>query len=657
MKKIIFLFVLIINFYILSHDKDIARYYLINANQALNNGDINLSKDLLDKAYDYYSFYPEYYYLMNQLIESKKDNLFNKSRNAQKILQYIDNQFLINKYIMLKDAFNIFKKTLDYKNLSFTFFKILELEAIDILEESLIFMEYSVIFEDYKNFERVLTYVRSNYKSLDIDFYFLLLSSYKKDLNPEEFKKRVDTLKANNYSLSKLLYIKTIFYNDINNIKKIFLEYKNLKDNLKLETIYKKDIIFNLLTKYSFLTRKEQIELINDWIEEKGLNDIRTDFLLNKTNIYNLIIKSIKEINEKFIFFDGIRIRDIDRDNNWEEFYEYKNGILLKKIVDNNQDGFYDYKMEYLNGEIKSYYQYSYGSNDHYKKYNFNINDNSLSSIEYYSFSLIKRINLITSFLKPDLDIFKGLEDNEIIRYIDNIEYFGNENIIERYKNGVLFVRLIDSDKNNFFEIREEYNNGIKTKSYKDLNENGFFEVIEIYLNGILNTLLYSSEEKNNIYDYKEVLQGENWVKYWDNNHDGIYEVSVEEKGKTILTKFDIDFNGMYDIIYEEKENIINIYRNYNEGIKLINSYYKDSQKKFKYKGWIIVSVRNLEKIELPDEIKIKDRDKLNGFFYYKNKKYYFENGIIKNEIINFKIFIFQEKFYLIDQIGVVNEL
>ena len=142
MKRNFFLlFLLLINFYFFSEDKDIARYYIVKANESLNNGDIKLSKNLLDTSFGYYKYYPEYYYLLNQLIEPKRESLFNKNLNAQKILQYIDNQFLINKYTMLKHTFLIFKNTLDYKNIFATFSKISNLESIDTLEDYLIFIE------------------------------------------------------------------------------------------------------------------------------------------------------------------------------------------------------------------------------------------------------------------------------------------------------------------------------------------------------------------------------------------------------------------------------------------------------------------------------------------------------------------------------------
>lgn len=649
MKKIFFLLFIFLNLKIFSDDQSLSRYYLVKANESLKNGDYGLANNLLEQSYGYYRFYPEYFYLKNQLIDSRRENLFKKNKNSEMVLKYIDNQFLINKYTMLKDSFIIFKKTLDYKNCSNSFQKILNLENIDILDDYIEYMEFLTFFEDYNNLDRVINLAKSRYESLDIEYYLLLLNANKKNISNENFNKKVEIFSANGYSLTKLLYAKSIFYNDSLNIKKIFTEYKNLKNSNAIENKYKKDILFNLIMKFSFFSKTESIELIREWLNSNGLNDIKSDSILKDSKIFNFI-RSDKEFSNKFLLFDGIRTKDIDRDGNWEEFYEYKSGRPILIIKDINQDGLYELKIEYYNEKIKSYYEYFNESNENYKKYNFNINDNSVNSIEYYSNNkLIKRINLIKSIFRPDLTKFVGIKDSEILTYIDNIEYFNKEYIIERYKNGVVIVKLIDSNNNSFFDIREEYKNGIKEKVVKDLNENGFFEVVEIYLNGKVSTIFYSNYEDSGKYDYKEVIKDNS--KYWDNNLDGIYEISVERKDNAILTKFDINFDGNYDIIYEELKNYTKVYK-LEKGKSILINYYREPSEKEK-KGWVIVSPRDLNIVEVPDKIDMKDKNKLNGFFYHKDKKYYFENGIIKNEYVNFKIFLLEDKIYLIDHSGV----
>jgi len=380
------------------------------------------------------------------------------------------------------------------------------------------------------------------------------------------------------------------------------------------------------------------------------LNDVRTEDILKDSKILNFI-KNDKEFSNKFLLFDGIRLKDIDRDSNWEEFYEYKNGNLILNIFDSNQDGLYESKIEYSNSRIKFYYEYFNEGNENYKKYNFNVNDNSINSLEYYINNKIKkRVNLIKSSFKPDINKFKGIKDSEIVNFIDNIEYFDLYYSVERYKNGRLLVKLIDSNNNNVFDIREEYNNGIKERTVKDLNENGFFELIENYSNGRLATIFYSTDESSGKYDYKEIISENRIVKYWDTNLDGIFEISVEEGPDFILTKFDINFDSNYDIIYEKKNNVTNVYRVIKGESKLINSY-KEGDMVTK-KGWIIASVKDIDKIELPENIDLVDKKNLNGFFYHKDKKYYFENGIIKNQYINFVMFLLENKIYLIDQMG-----
>ena len=649
MKKIFFLF-LMVNFTLFSDDQNLARYYLVKANESFKNGDFELAINFLEKSYGYYQYYPEYYYLQNQLFDSKRENLFKKNINAQKILQYIDNQFFINKYTMLKDSFLIFKKTLDYTNSSKAFTKISGLENIDLLDDYLGYMELLANLKDYDNLENQINLAKSRYESLEIEFYSIFADVNKKKFDVNKFNEKIDILYANSYSKAKILYLKTFFYNDGVNIRNLFNEYKNLKNNNDLDKIYSKDILFNLINKFSFFNKSEQRELLKEWIDINGLNDVRTEDILKDSKILNFI-KNDKEFSNKFLLFDGIRLKDIDRDSNWEEFYEYKNGNLILNIFDSNQDGLYESKIEYSNSRIKFYYEYFNEGNENYKKYNFNVNDNSINSLEYYINNKIKkRVNLIKSSFKPDINKFKGIKDSEIVNFIDNIEYFDLYYSVERYKNGRLLVKLIDSNNNNVFDIREEYNNGIKERTVKDLNENGFFELIENYSNGRLATIFYSTDESSGKYDYKEIISENRIVKYWDTNLDGIFEISVEEGPDFILTKFDINFDSNYDIIYEKKNNVTNVYRVIKGESKLINSY-KEGDMVTK-KGWIIASVKDIDKIELPENIDLVDKKNLNGFFYHKDKKYYFENGIIKNQYINFVMFLLENKIYLIDQMG-----
>ncbi|OHD18634.1 MAG: hypothetical protein A2086_17020 [Spirochaetes bacterium GWD1_27_9] len=630
---------------IFANDKELAKGYLIKAYNFYKQNNFEFSKEYLDKSYEYSKEIPEYYYLSNALIKDEKKNFYLKSQNADKIAKNIDNLFLIDKYDVLKQTAFIYGKIFEFQKSYDAYKKIFLTEDKDLQNDYLDCIKMLFNSNITKFIQEAISEAKNYFQSLDLYYYDLLYKVKFSKIDKNNFRKDIERLIAGDYSSSRVLYLQ-ILYNY--NLSESFKSYSTLKTNNNIEAGFKRLIIFAFLEKIEFLNQKQILSLTNDWIEIDGNSFYLTDILL-KNKIFNKFVSSNKDLKNIFLNYSGVRIKDSDIDGNWEEFYQYKDGILLSKIIDANQDGINEYSVTYfVDGRIKEYFKYK--NINYYEKYNFNHIDKSVDNIEIYKNDiLIEKYNLLKSAFFPEEKDFSKIELNYFFNYVDTKEEFTDVHSIKKYSQNQIKYELIDSNNNGYFEYKKFYDNNKIYEAIKDVDENKIFEIKELYKDSNLVSILYKTNDSLQNYDYIENIKSNSIEKLWDFDKDGIFEVLfTEDENKISYKMFDINFDNKYDFVYQLKNNIPQkLYEIKNKKWILLKTY--KSEENSNKNNWNIVSFKNIDNIYAPDSIDIKNNQKLEGMFTFRDKKFFFENGIIKCNDFNYKLFIINNEFYLID--------
>lgn len=657
-KKIIVFFIIVVFiFSIICQEENLAKYYLKTSFDFYKNAKLDLAKIYQGKACSINNSFPECYYLSNLFLTDIKENMALKKNNAELIIKYLNNSFFIEDYDFYKQIALIFEIVKDFDKSNFYYNKLISVNNRVTEEDFINYINMLFMTNDKTKFNLipyVINKAKENYNSLDFDYLLLLYKINSNNINHNEFLQMVNLLEANDYSESKLLYLKIIYYANTRTFNNLYDEYINLRDNDLVEFEYKEKILYALLSKEYYLSNSRIIELLYDW-DKLAQNDLKTMQLINNRRILTNI-NSKEDLRSKYLNFSGIRLKDEDDNGNWEEKYEFKNGLIIDKIFDINQDGIYENEITYFNnGKINEYIVYE-GKNTDYKKFYLNINDQSLKFIDYYlNEKLIKRVTLIPSSYKPEINMLNNIDYKSIINNVAFIEEWNKEYTKINYFNSKITEEYVDSDNNGKYDKKIFFKNGVMDVVYRDINENGIYELYEKYEKGLLAYCNYMTDEDNGIYDYREEYYNNKIVKYWDYDKDGIFEVAVEENNNGITEKmFDINFNSKYDYIYEEKDGVLqNIYKIDERTNKIIKrmpvKVRKPESTKSKNKNWIVVSVKDLDNIKVPDQIIINDLRHLSGIYYYKNEKIYFKNSIIENKEFKYKLFLLNNVIYLID--------
>ncbi|MCK4799240.1 MAG: hypothetical protein KAT05_17840, partial [Spirochaetes bacterium] len=486
------------------------------------------------------------------------------------------------------------------------------------------------------------------YASLHFDYYLILYKIKFKNIKENEFNKCIGILIANNYSDTKLLYLKVLFYSDTRNFSTFSDAYIKMRKENTIEPGFRKKIVFQLLKKSNLLSKKQILFHLGDW-NIIGMQDHKTNILLKNKRILG-VLKSNNKLKQSYLQYTGIRRNDDDEDGDWEQYFEYKNGIVIKRINDRNQDGLYESQVFFFdNGDIKECFLFD-DNNLNFRKFIFNAKDQSLVFIEYYNNNeLLEKITLIQSSYYPKISILKTITNKSILPYIAYKEKFSEGHSVTNYFHSKIEYKFIDANNNKIFEEKIFYKNGIINEVLKDINEDGNFEIHEKYESGNLKHILYKTDESLEGYDYKEQLLNDRIIKFWDYNSDNIFEIAVEELNNGIIyKKFDINYDGKYDYVYELDGDVIKrVYRVSNKEKIIIKEFYK--QDKLKQKKWNVVSVNDLDMMETPDDVIVEDKKTLSGIYFYKGNKYFFTNGFIKNESFSYRLFFINDIIYLFD--------
>ena len=646
--QIVFLF--FISFIVFSEDARMAEFYINKAFEYYKSGQFAASEDILEKSFAYSKSYPEYYYIYNLLLEEKRDNNHIKKDNADKIAEYLNNSFLVEEYDFIKQISKIYEEVKESEK-SYNFYKkLVSLRNKMNIDDYMSFIDMLFKAKGKSQFElipQVISEAKFYYESLDFDYYLILFKLLKGGVVQKDFDFVLNKLSSNKYPPERQLYLKSLFYNDRSSVSNLYAEYLSLHENKSINDFYQKKILYNIILKSRFLNDRETIFLLNEW-RDIGQNDIKSlDFLLNK-RLYNFV-NNEEELKKTYINYSGIREKDNDEDGAWEERYEYKNGVLISRILDLNQDGVYEKKIvNYDEGNIKDLYVYK--SMNNFFKYSFNKNDKSLEYLETYSNGAKNsKLTFVSSSFYPKIEGLENVSINELLLYVDYSEIWDND-IYKKVKYSRSVIEYIDIDTNNnkLIDKRELYKNGKLDVVLKDNNENGKFEVYEKYSEGTLNFITYMSDEGVIDISYKEVFLKSGVQKYWDYDNNGKYEVSVIEYNNGMIRKFfDINFDGNFDFEIDSKNNAFKITDSKKPIMQNINFMEKN---KSNNKNWTIISVKDIKELSVPDNIIVSDKRSLSGYYYYKGGQHFFKRGIIKSSDFSYRLSLLDEKIFLFEE-------
>lgn len=656
-KKIFVCFFILKTIIIFSNDRNIAKYYIDNAYKFFQQGLYNTANEMLDKAFNFDVELPEYYYLKNLIIGDKRESIFQRVKNADKILLFIKNCFLFSEYQLYKHASEIYHKVYSFEKAYNCYIKLINSEFRDTEDFinliKLLFV--SSIKTHFENIPFVITEAKKYFSSLDFEFFLTKYKILKKEINRGELNLVINRLMANNYNPYKIIYLELIFYNEKNKLYELVKRYQQLLGLLKCDSLLNIEILYNFLLKSEFLTNEQIVFLIKEW-SKNAISDYRTDGIIKIKKVL-AIIKNNKIFEKDFFNYTGVRYKDDDFDGIWEELYEYKNGIIIKRIVDKNQDYIFEWIYNYTDSGVLREVTQIFNENS-YRIFGFNTNDKTVEKVEdYFENRIMKRFVFIPSILS--MNEFERVVnpniflDKDFLKNITFVEEF-DKNFYKKtkYENGNRVYTLIDKNFNGIYEEKIIYKNDTIYKKLIDFNENNIYETQMDFLSDKLVKIEQMLDEKKGIYNYIEIYNNDSITKKWDNDFDSIFEVEITEfNDGRIVRKMDINFDNLFDIAFEYKDNnllkVIELKSNkvLFSFTKNVKDVYKKETTRIKYN--IITLKKN---VLSPDMIEITDTKKLNGFFVFRGDKFYFNNGIIETPAFRYKLFLIDDQIYLYDE-------
>jgi len=650
-KKYIFFLIFIITFCLFAEETDLAKFYIKKAHAFYKDQKYSVSREFLTKSEEYSKKFPELYYISNQLLPDNKSNMYQKRLNAENIVKSFNNGFLISNYDLLKQSATIFENVREFRKSDELYSRYVLDRNKTKLSDHLAYINMlfkSDLTNKLKKIPERIHKADQIFDSIHLDYFMLLFEVQYKNISDAEFDKKLKILISHNYSPTRVLYLRSIKYNDQKRINEVLGGYNDLHKSNNIESGFSKRILYNILARSANLQQNDIIYLLNQW-KAIGNNDQKTIDILRNKKIKSIVNKS-EDLKKYFINYTGVRRRDIDEDGNWETHFEYKNGEIVNIVNDHNQDGIYESRETYYdNGKIKNYLDYD-ADNFDYDKYTFNEKDSSLLNVEIMKNNrLYKRFTMIQSAVFPDTKRLYQLKIKDLIKQVAYEENWEKGYNITNYFNEEKEFEYVDDNNNGIYEKKIFFEKGIINEVLRDINEDGNYETIEIYMKNKLKESMYKTVENLETYDYKEVYYSNKISKYWDNDLDGMYEIYIDEYNNgTVYKMFDIDFDGKYEYLYEYKNSIQKgIYYIENNKHILLKEF--NEPLKEKKKNWKIITTKDLKEVETPDNIMIENKRYLSGMFTYDGQKYFFKNGLIKNEFFSYRLFFINNVVYLFE--------
>lgn len=643
-KKTVLLSVLLLFslFSAFAGEREIGENYIKKANLQMGRNS-RMAAYFLDKAYDYSQDIPEYYYLRNRLIPDSRDNLHLKRQNADLLIESLGNYFYIDEYTLLKSAIDIYEKTRSYEKCIALYKILLSYKDRYLLDDYRRYIEVLFYADRADLVEEAVKEAMRSYSSLDLVYYRMLAGIRQGSLSGISFVNSLSRLYANNYSATRQLYLKVLFYSNPEIISGLVAEYYALFDIGGISAGFNKKILYQLIIKSEALTEESRNRLLTSWVEARGLSDYRSNRIL-EAGLFPADATS--DLAAAFFNYTGMRSRDSNDDGLWEEFYRYEKGGLKDVIFDMDQDGLYERRVEfYERRSVKSIYIYR--SRYDFDKYHFNRVDGSLVYVErHLDGEVTEKTHFFSSLLVPTDS--EQLKWDNLVSYVDYKEYFTEGYTYEKYFNGEIEYINYDYDEDGLFEYKKLFTDGMLVEGLRDTVGDGIYDTLERYQGGRLKYLFTRTDPAFEGYDYKEEVIAGGLIKSWDENHDNIFEIAIEEYDGLIYEKYDINFDGKYDYVFKTvKKSSRTLYRVSNGRYQEINS--REITADDGKKGWILVSAKDISGLETPDWIDLKDEKNYSGIFSYKGEKFFFKKGLIEGEKFRYRTYIIEGKLFLFD--------
>jgi hypothetical protein len=628
-------------------ESHLSAIYIQKAWEAQLSRNTELAVQYLNKAEEYKPDQPEYDYLRIQTLPDDRRSNFYKRQYADHLVDSLSRRFFLSRKELLLEAIHVYESVRHISKAFNLYRELFKLQDESNESQMLDCMRMLALEDSYRDLGILIRETEGVFESLDRDYYKLLTRIVLKDLNRKESEEGIRSLQSQGYPPDKLLYLRSW---NRGTGKELLEEYRKLKKDRQFTDNYQKKILYPMIRDSDSLRKEELTELLKDWLEINGNFDLYTEDLTGKTGIKELI-RSDKKLNEAFLNFTGKRMLDANQDGFWEAMRTYQNGTLIEEVLDYDQDDKPEFSAKFhLNGNIKAVTLYE--TPDNYEIYYGNQESSRLQSAEFFR----DRMLVFTRYYQHSRYLI-NLEESEMLRsrtvnqFIDRDQYGEPDWRMIKYSQGSPVYGLIDRNRNQQPEEKLFYENGVISRVIKDLDEDGFFDITEYYRNGKIQKTEYRDQKNSDRVFYKEQVLTDKIEKTWDENHDGIDELKIiEQKEGLILKYLDIDFDGAYDFLDETKvNNVKNIYRIQKNGtLSLINRY--DLKEKDDSKNWIVVSGQLLDHLKIPESIQVQDKTDLNGIYYYQNKKIFFKKGILNTKDFSYRLLIYENKLYLIDQ-------
>lgn len=639
---------------IFAADYELAQFYLTKAYSFYRENKIEPAAEYLKKSSRYAQFYPEYYYLSNHVLPDDRQSQSLKEKNADKIIAYINNAYIIPEYDLLKQALYSFEAVRRYDECILHYKRLFQLSNINKEADYKWFI--NILYKQNPSDPLIPTLVkeaRSLFHSVDYDYYLLLYYTLNNMITKNDFNAYIKVLEAHNYHRSKVLYLNVLYHSNTSVLKGFYREYQSLLATNNFSPGFKISIIYEFLKKnYAFNTSDIKL-LLQEW-KRTNFYSYKTVLLLRDKKLSRVIRENLHNFSD-YAYLSGMFRKDTDGDGIWESIYEYREGKLRHIMNDIDQDGILEDEAFYDNREKLVKFIIFKSHNANKQEYDFNPNDYSLQTLTYITDNnLDKIITFKKSSYYPEQSQLKAIRQDTSKPYISHIEKWDKGYTFQKFNNGLLEYEFFDFNNNGIYEKKEYYQKGIINEVITDSNENHIFEMREVYLNGKISLTEYKTREKIDYFDYRELYDDKGITKQWDFNHDSIWEIKIVEPingagSETELKYFDINYDGMYDYLFEShNKKTIGIYRLDNKEQRTKLKSFNKEKIKNDYK-WNIVTPSDPVKVPVPDDIIVQDFNNLSGIFYYNNKKYFFYNGIVKSNFFEYRLFYINDIVYLFD--------
>jgi hypothetical protein len=632
-----------------SEEISMSRFYLSSAWESLQAGKATLAREQLELAGEFSRSFPEYWYLSIKLHDRDRNVAWQTAEMADKMIENMDSLYLFTPYRCYREAARVYSRLMDTEKAIKSFEKVLGYKSMVQDQDYYDYLELLLIAGDHGSIDRVLQAARKSTGSMELTWYRLRSLAARGIYDIQSVGDDLAALTSGGFSKTRILYLQSLFIKTAGNADSVYKSWVLMRDADSVEPGYHKEILAQLLNRASLLRRSYTDTLLNNWVQYRGLQDYRTDLMMQDRSIV-AALGSNRSLADNFKQYSGIRTRDINRDGEWEEYRELNDGIVVFRQVDSNQDGLIEaeYRFTMMGSPMNASLRNPDGT---VTRFLFNPKDYSLVSLTVVEDDRkIKTVFLQGSTVFPTLESLESVTVESVLSNIDRVERHEGVRSQTKYFDGAVQYRRVDSNMNGIIERHEFFKDGRLFEVLRDIDEDEFFELKEEYgPDGKLDRVLYKSRNDLTLYDYYEDYTSAETVRFWDMDFDGIYETSVVQKRNGLEWKrVDVDFDGKYDFIFEmQKSKVLRMQHvDKNTWIRMRMHKAPDGEKQL---NWVVVSASPIDTLELPDSIDFDTGAYRSGIFWHKNTRAFFDDGIVKNRYFQYKIEAIGGKIYLFD--------